>query len=109
MPKFSAPLPHDTESDEKAFKTAFSCAMRKTCPISSPAQKPASVSGDSGAGLVKAPTLQSFESWVQTLGDLYRTNSGRVSFVECSEHVQQILIARALLDEYRAFAAVCND
>lgn len=77
--------------------------------ISPPAQKPASVSGDSGAGLVGNPrTIQTFESWVETLGDLYRVGADGVHRAECSQNVFQMLLARDLLDEYRAFAAVCQ-
>lgn len=58
---------------------------------------------------VGLPSVQSFESWIETLGDLYRKGSGGVHFAECFQHVFQMLLARDLLDEYRAFLAVCDE
>lgn len=81
--------------------------------ISPPAQTPVSELGGSGAGLVGNPckltsTTQTFESWVEQLGNLYRFGADGVHRADCSQHVFQMLLARDLLDEYRAFAAVCQ-
>lgn len=53
MPKYPAPLPHDTEAEDKEFHAAFADAMRKVASFSPPAQKPALELGGSGAGLVE--------------------------------------------------------
>lgn len=81
--------------------------------ISPPAQKPVSELGGSGAGLEGNPckltsTTQTFESWVEQLGNLYRCGADGVHQANVSQHVFQMLLARDLLDEYRAFAAVCK-
>lgn len=54
------------------------------------------------------PTLQTFELWVETLGDLYRAEYP-LDCVEWSPHVAQILNARSLLDDFRAFMAVAAE
>lgn len=109
MFKFQSPLPHDVEAEEIAFRKAFASAMIKGNQVSPPAQKPLPVLGGSGAGLEGNPTrtVQTFESWVQTVGDFYRAKYP-VDCVEWSPHVAQILNARALLDEFRSFSAVCQ-
>lgn len=124
----------ETHQDEVQSNLREFAASLIGAGISPPAQKPAPVSGDSGAGLVGNPfcspvknsgvvpggsaavlesmpltsTTQSFESWVEQLGNLYRFEAAGLHRSYCSPQVQNMLAARELLDEYRAFAAVCQ-
>ena len=80
-------------------------------PFCSPVKNSGPAPGGSLPVLESIPltsTIQSFESWVEQLGNLYRAGSA-VDCCEWSPHVAQMLNARSLLDEYRAFAAVCHD
>lgn len=108
MSTYNAPLPHDQQAEDLEFRKAFAHAMVKGNQLSPPFQPTVETLAVPAVALVEnPPTLQTFESWVETVGDLYRSHTS-IDCVEFSPHVAQILNARSLLDEYRAFASVCE-